>query len=142
MNSWDHAHISGASRPIIKQYSTTPETVEAAKVALETIDGLAKWCGGQKSSVQTSDEGPVTVLLVPRIGGNLQAEIGEWLVRDKESGRFSVLTETEFSKFKEVGMRDKPQPRTPHIWVGDPPGTGILRNSGDPRYPHDALDLS
>lgn len=138
--------------PAIKRYSTTPEVVEAALVTENNLEELARWCGGGVSDEQTHDEGIIKHVLVPSIYTPSKARVGYYIVKYIDTGRFSSMTEGEFSSrgFHEVGLRqDGPQIKTAGTITRNPGPIAI--NSGeaygeyaDQRYwqGHDASDMS
>jgi hypothetical protein len=150
--------------PTIKRYTTRPEVVEAAEVTESNRDELAKWCGGMVwNNPKPSDPTDVAMgVTVPHIASAFVVPVGEYLVKDIETGRFRKYTKQEFSKFSEVGLRQdgltrggsiQPMP-DPYTTNSDPTdviprdfhsGSGeSYGHYADPRFQmqHDVLDMS
>ena len=91
---------------IFKEYTTEPEVIEAVLVTPGNVNEVAVWCGGEVTwNVKPSDHTDESIsMVVPRVGGQFYVYNGEYLVRNKKTGRFSRLTAKEF---EEKGYKEK-----------------------------------
>lgn len=94
--------------PRIERWETFPERVEALLLTENNLDEAAKWCGGvPNDSGKPSDPSDIyKSVKVPSLTGVFNVSVGEYLVRDLETGRFSGKTKAGFeSRFHKVGVR-------------------------------------
>ena len=91
------------------KWQTRPTQVEGYLLTEDNIDAVAQWAGGQvKTTSKPSDPSDTSKdLLIPTLAGALTSHIGEYVVKDLETGRLTVLTAHDFEAqgFYEVGLR-------------------------------------
>lgn len=100
--------VSDAFAP--KEFQTRVEKVEAFQLTRSNYDHVARWCGGRVvEDAKSSDPTDIRVVVkVPTLDGTINAEIGEYVVRDPSTGQFSVGDDKKFSsKFEELSSEKK-----------------------------------
>jgi hypothetical protein len=93
------------------QYRNKPIHLEVIEVTQSNVDEVARWCGGSVEKIHNtlSNQMESTGLLaVPSIYGSISAELGSFVARDRETGRFSVMKREHLdSEYERVGVRSE-----------------------------------
>jgi hypothetical protein len=91
-----------------QNYVRKPNRVEVVEITKDNIVEVATWCGGRINhirNVMSSDLIPDTIG-VPSLYGAISADIGSFVARELETGRFSVMTKDHLEQeYQQVGMR-------------------------------------
>ena len=79
-----------------QQYMKKPENLEVVELTKDNVEEVARWCGGTLNSVRSilnDTDCPLPhSLAIPSVHGGIEAELGTFVVRNSETGRFSVMT--------------------------------------------------
>jgi hypothetical protein len=100
---------------IVKRLRLKPRDIEAGQVTDQTVEKLAKWCGGSWSHERDRGVDTYLELIVPNVDGNQKAHDNDYVVR-KDNGRFYVMKPAELEEYEEYGTRLAPENTglTPH----------------------------
>lgn len=109
------------------QYRKRPENIEAIELTKDNVEEVARWCGGTLNSVRNvlneTNCPNAHSLAIPSIYGGIEAEIGTVIVRNSETGVFSIMTKEHLEReYQRLGLRqggpfDRPG-TTPNNWNG------------------------
>ena len=101
------------------QYMKKPENLEVIELTRENLVQVATWCGGRVNDIRNimSDAVASTSIGVPSLYGAIDAEVGSFIARNSETGKFSVMTkehlEQEYIRrgLRQDGIFGKPDMR-------------------------------
>lgn len=92
-----------------KQYVKKPNRLEVVELTKDNIEEVSAWCGGSVEKVRNAlskSYETTGTLAVPSIYGSMTAEIGSFIARETETGRFSIMTEEHLEQeYQQVGLR-------------------------------------
>lgn len=106
-----------------QQYMKKPENLEVIELTKDNVEEVARWCGGTLSSVRNimnETNCPLPHMLqIPSVHGGIDAELGTFVVRNSETGRFSVMTQEHLEReYVRRGLRQDGVFGKPNNWNG------------------------
>lgn len=93
-------------------YQTKPIVVEAKRCTPETVEEVARWCGGAiVRRPKPSEPSDVRIYIqIPSIGKDLIAEAtidgGWYVIKNERSGKFEVMHPDKFKRNFDIIQRD------------------------------------
>lgn len=91
-----------------QQYQKKPETLEVVELTQTNLVEVATWCGGRIEDIRNvmSNSTTATGIGVPSLYGAISAEVGVFVVRNRETGVFGVMTKEHLeNEYQRVGLR-------------------------------------
>jgi hypothetical protein len=91
-----------------QQYVKKPNRLEVVEVTRENLTEVAAWCGGQVNDIRNvlSDSLNSGSIGVPSLYGAIDAEVGNFVAREVETGKFSVMSREHLdNEYQRVGVR-------------------------------------
>jgi hypothetical protein len=91
-----------------QQYVKKPSRLEVVELTKDNLVQVATWCGGRINDIRNvmSDTGNTSSIGVPSLYGAIDAEIGSFIAREVETGKFLVMTKEHLDhEYQRVGLR-------------------------------------
>lgn len=92
-----------------KNFVRKPTRLQVVEITQENISEVATWCGGRiehSHNVMSNTTTPQTIG-VPSLYGAISADIGSFVAREADTGRFTVMTKEHLEQeYQQVGIRD------------------------------------
>ena len=91
-----------------QQYVKKPSRLEVVELTRENLVQVATWCGGRINDIRNviSDSGNSSSIGVPSLYGAIDAEVGSFIARETETGKFVVMTREHLDQeYQRVGLR-------------------------------------
>lgn len=91
-----------------QQYVRKPNPIEVVEVTKDNVSEVAIWCGGRTNHIKNvmSDTLIPMTIGVPSLYGAIDAEVGQFIARESETGKFVVLSREHLeAEYSQVGQR-------------------------------------